>query len=440
MKLTLLTLVLAASAALCSLCANPPSPSSLRLEVKPERHAVQSESSDIAVQISVTGAKVTAKERVPINLAIVLDRSGSMSGAKLEKAKQAACMAVEQLSSKDRVAVIIYDNEAEVLVPSQPASNPDAIKAKISRIETGGGTGLYAGVKLGGEQLDENLKKMKVNRVLLLSDGLANEGPSTPRDLANLGKRLLADGITTSTIGLGDDYNEDLMVALAEAGGANYYYVKDTEKLPEIFLSELGELKSIVARNVKIVITCPEGVTPVEIIGHPEVIFKGQSAVIVLSGIYSEQNRYFFLRCQSGQKRESSDVVQVKMVYDDESTGSSRNLDASAKVTFTGSTVESEKSIEPEVAKKLAITRNSLAKDEAIRLADAGKPKEAAEVLSKQASVNSGLPAAAKSDQLDIENKKLETRSAELKSSGSFSKSSRKEVQYENFQDKYQKR
>lgn len=363
-----------------------------------------------------------------------------MEGAKLEKARQAACMAVDQLSSKDRVSVIVYDNEAQVLVPSQRPTDPDAIKAKINRIQSGGGTGLYAGVKLGAEQLEENLKSMKVNRVLLLSDGLANQGPSTPRDLANLGKKLQAGGITTSTIGLGDDYNEDLMVALAEAGGANYYYVKDTEKLPAIFMAELGELKSIVARNIKIIITCPEGVTPVEIIGHPEVKFKGQTAEIVLSGIYSEQNRYFFLRCKPGQTREATDVVQVKVDYEDENAGGSRNVDASTKITFTGSQKESEKTIEPEVAKKLAITRNSLAKDEALRLADAGKAKEAAEVLRNQAAFNRALPAAAQSAPLEAENKQLETRSEELAVSGTLSKSSRKAVQYENWQDKYQKR
>src|SRR5258708_39630130 len=92
-----------------------------------------------------------------------------------------------------------------------------------------------------------------------IAEGLANVGPSSPRELRRLGQNLSEEGIAVTTIGLGDDYNEDLMAGLAEASDANYYYVKDTEKLPQIFAKEIGELLSVAAREVRIQITCPDG-------------------------------------------------------------------------------------------------------------------------------------------------------------------------------------
>ena len=131
---------------------------------------------------------------------------------------------------------------------------------------------------------------------MLLSDGLANVGPSSPQDLRQLGRSLSERGISVTTIGVGDDYNEDLMAGLAEASDANYYYVKDTEKLPQIFARELGELMTVAAREVRIEIICPNGVKPIGLIGRPE-IFTGQKASVQLSQLAFAQNRYLFLRC-----------------------------------------------------------------------------------------------------------------------------------------------
>ena len=116
---------------------------------------------------------------------------------------------------------------------------------------------MYAGVKLGAEEVKKNLSSKKINRVILLSDGLANVGPSTPAQLRELGHRLAREGISVSTIGVGDDYNEDLMAGLAEASDANYYYVKDAEKLPEIIAKELGSLLTVAAREIRLEVTCP---------------------------------------------------------------------------------------------------------------------------------------------------------------------------------------
>src|SRR5258708_38996923 len=112
-----------------------------------------------------------------------------------------------------------------------------------------------------------------------IAEGCANFGPSTPIELRRLCQNLSEEGIAVTTIGVGDDYNEDLMAGLAEASDANYYYVKDTEKLPEIFAKELGEMLAVAARDVRIEIICPEGVKPLGFIGRNEKFDRQKAAL-----------------------------------------------------------------------------------------------------------------------------------------------------------------
>jgi Ca-activated chloride channel family protein len=260
------------------------------LRVTPERDYVyRLGPREVIVQIEVEARKNEDGRRSPMNLAIVLDRSGSMEGAKLEKARQAAAMAVDKLADDDIFSLVVYDNDVDLLIPPERVGGHDHredIKARIFRIQAGGSTALHAGVVLGAKQVRSRFDKERVNRVILLSDGLANVGPSSTSDLARLGRELRSDGISVSTIGLGDDYNEDLMTALAEASNANYYYVKDAEKLPGIFAEELGAARSLLARSIIIRIEAPDGVKLKEIIGRPEIECHDRVAEIKMPELF----------------------------------------------------------------------------------------------------------------------------------------------------------
>ncbi len=267
----------------------------LQLKLVPERgYVVKNLPQEVVIKIDLSAIADRQKvRRTPLNLAVVLDKSGSMTGAKLEKTKQAAMQLVDRLAPNDIFSLVIFSDRAQVLVPAQKVEDKDALKEKIQGIEAGGSTALYAGVKMGADQLGEFLSSKYINRVILLSDGLANVGPSSTRELRRLGSDLAERGISVTTIGVGDDYNEDLMAGLAEASDANYYYVKDTEKLPEIFAKELGGLLTVAARDVRIEIVCPDGVRPLGFIGRAEK-FGGQRATVNLSQFTTGQNRYLF--------------------------------------------------------------------------------------------------------------------------------------------------
>jgi len=189
----------------------------LHLNLVPDRDVLlKGRPQEVVVKIDLSALADRQKHRrTPLNLAVVLDKSGSMTGAKLEKTKQAAWQLVNRLAPDDIFSLVVFSDEARVLVPAQRVGDKEALKEKIDHIEADGSTALYAGVKAGARQMEEYLSSKRINRVILLSDGLANIGPSSPRDLRRLGRQLAESGMAVTTIGVGDDYNEDLMAGLA---------------------------------------------------------------------------------------------------------------------------------------------------------------------------------------------------------------------------------
>jgi Ca-activated chloride channel family protein len=380
MKKTILLTIGLATAFAANLLAGE----TLQLNLVPERgYFVKNSPQEVVIKIDLSAIAGRQKvHRTPLNLAVVLDRSGSMTGAKLEKTKQAAMQLVDRLAPNDIFSLVIFSDEARVLVPAQRVEDKDALKEKIESIQADGSTALYAGVKMGADHLQEFFSSKRINRVILLSDGLANVGPSSTRDLRRLGSDLAERGISVTTIGVGDDYNEDLMAGLAEASDANYYYVKDTEKLPEIFAKELGEMLTVAARDVRIEIVCPDGVKPLGFIGRAEK-FDSQRATVNLSQFTTGQNRYLFLRCLVDGKQ--PDVAKVNVNYTDElGDGSVQTATGIAKVDFTEDQSLSDKSVNGAVVAQKELMLTAVAKDEAMAQADAGNYAEAAKILTAQ--------------------------------------------------------
>jgi Ca-activated chloride channel family protein len=415
------------------------------LRVAPERDYVYRRGPrEIVLEVEVKARRPDNSRRSPVNVSVVLDHSGSMEGAKIEKARQAACVALDRLDADDIFSLVIYDNDAEVLLAPERAGSREHrenMKERINRIRPGGSTALYAGVQLGARQVRKFLEKERVNRVILLSDGIANVGPSSTRDLANLGRDLRGDGLSVTTIGVGDDFNEDLMTALAEASHANYYYVKDAEKLPGIFNEELGAAGTRIAGDIRIRIEAPSGVRLREVLGHPEISCKDRSAEIVLPELFGSEHRLFHLRCAIEEtSAESLPLAMVALNYEDTASKQRQSQNRTATVRLTDDSKQSDESIQNEIVKNVGVVQNRLDKEAAVKLADEGRAKEAAELLRRRAVSNAAAPAARQMPGMAAENKKLEGLADELSTSGALQKSSRKAAQWDNYQDKYQKK
>jgi Ca-activated chloride channel family protein len=436
-------LLVSLAAALAQAAAASPAPD-VTLRVTPDRDYIyRSGPREVIVQVEIEARKNDEARRAPMNLCVVLDRSGSMEGAKLEKARQAAAMAVDKLGDDDIFSLVTYDDQTDLLIPPERVGNRDhreELKARIQRIQAGGSTALHAGVVLGAKQVRHFFDKERVNRVILLSDGLANVGPSSSSDLARLGRELRGDGISVSTIGLGDDYNEDLMTALAEASNANYYYVKDAEKLPGIFAQELGSARSLLARTITIRIEAPDGVHLKEIIGQPDIDCHDRTAEIKIPELFGSEKRRFLVRCVAdGKTADALEAATVELNYATANGDSAPAQKQAAKIAFTDDQKKSDSSVRAEVAREHSVVENRIAKETAVKLADEGKAKDAAAVLRKQAAKNAAAPAPMQVPGVAEENRKLEEAASEMDANGNIAKARRKSMQYENYADKYQK-
>jgi Ca-activated chloride channel family protein len=436
-------LLVSFAAVLAQAAAASPAPD-VTLRVTPDRDYVyRSGPREVIVQVEIEARKNDEARRSPMNLCVVLDRSGSMEGAKLEKARQAAAMAVDKLGDDDIFSLVTYDDQTDLLIPPEPVGNRDhreELKARIHRIQAGGSTALHAGVVLGAKQVRHFFDKERVNRVILLSDGLANVGPSSSSDLARLGRELRGDGISVSTIGLGDDYNEDLMTALAEASNANYYYVKDAEKLPGIFARELGSARSLLARTITIRIEAPDGVHLKEIIGQPDFECHDRTAEIKIPELFGSEKRRFLVRCVAdGKTADALEAASVELNYATAKGDSAPAQKQAAKITFTDDQKKSDSSVRAEVVREHSVVENRIAKEKAVKLADEGKAKDAAALLRQQAAKNAAAPAPMQVPGVAEENRKLEEAAREMDASGNLAKARRKSMQYENYADKYQK-
>ena len=359
--------------------------STLQIRVDVDRAVLPADTKEKAiVKIALDGVKQPRHgERLPVNLALVIDRSGSMGGDKIAKAREAAIEAVRRLSPDDIVSLIAYDNEAEVLVSARRRGDGETLEAEIARIAPRGSTALYDGVRLGAAEVRRHLASGRyVNRVILLSDGLANVGPKSPRELGRLGAELMEEGISVTTIGLGLGYNEDLMAQLAQRSDGNTYFVENSCDLPEIFAAELGDVLNVIARRVVVEVEFPAGVTPRGFVGR-EGRIRGRVAELELNQIYGGQEKFALIEvdidpAKPGTERE---IAVARVRYDDAVRQQAATATATRRVQFSRERSAVVQSANHQVQTDYARNTIAVAKDEAIALIDAGQRAQAAQVL-----------------------------------------------------------
>jgi Ca-activated chloride channel homolog len=320
--------------------------------------------------IQLTADQVAATGRSPLNLAAVVDRSGSMAGAKLAHTKQALRFLVDQVDQPDYLSITTFDNEVATLQPAAHIANKDGLKAQIAAICDGGSTNLSGGMIAGYREVRRHRAKERVNRVLLMTDGQANVGVTDPTALVTKVRGLQEQGIQLSTLGVGDDFNEDLLTAMAEAGGGNFYYIQNPDQIPQLFAKELSGLLATAAQGLQIRFEAAHGVTVAGVIGYPP---AGDPAAVTVSlpDIYGGEVKSLVLELAlSAAFAGERSLGSLSAAYADAVTGADVALTQDITVTVTGDSALLESPDDPEVMKQAYLARSAEALDQAVNAAD----------------------------------------------------------------------
>lgn len=339
-----------------------------------------------------------AQGRTPVNVAFVIDRSGSMQGERIAQAREAAVMAVNRLQPTDIASVVIFDQSVDVLVPAQPVADANLFTDLIRRVQVRGSTAIHAGVLTGAAEVRKHKGPGRLNRVVLLSDGQANVGPSRPEAFVALGRALLAEGISVSTIGLGLGYNEDLMLALARASDGNHAFARDPSDLIAIFNREFNDVLASCAQTVAIDIELKPGVRVVRALSRDGTI-DGSKARFRLNQVYAATEHYVLLEVEMDKELAvagEQELGTVKVAYTQAPKGGQQRLTTAVRGRFTASEEEVKAGTDAKVAEavveQVVLERGRAA----VALRDAGKFEEAQALLKQNAAEINAYAASAR--------------------------------------------
>lgn len=331
---------------------------------------LEGEPARVWLLIQVMAEAEAAPDRPTLNLAAVMDRSGSMEGRKLDYTRTALSHLVDQTAPADFLSLIAFDSRVQTLFPADHVANKDALKATVAGLTAGSTTNLSGGLLTGYRQAGQHLTKGWVNRVLLMTDGQANVGVVEPQALAAKAREMNEKGIQLSTMGVGEDFNEDLLTAMAEAGGGNFYYIADPDQIPAILARELQGLLATVAQGLEVRFTAAPGVSICRVVGYPP---TGSAAGIqmVLPDIYAGEVKSLVLELDvpasfAGQKG----LGRLELVYSGAGDGAEQNLTQETSVHVTADRRLLEEPEDPAVLKALHLARSAEALDRAVEAAD----------------------------------------------------------------------
>lgn len=364
--------------------------SQVKVDAELGQEAIVRGKGKIYLRINLAGLPAPSeKQRTPVNVAVVIDRSGSMADEdKIGKAREAAIMALGRLGANDIASVVAYNHEVDVLFPATRITDHGRVTKAIEALQADGNTALYAGTEQGIREVSKFLGRERVNRVILISDGLANVGPSTPEELADLGRKAGGKGITVSTIGLGLGYNEDLMTKLAYASDGNHAFVESSDQLVDIFNKEFGDALNIVAQDIIINIQLKLGFKPIRALSR-EAEIDGNVVKLKLNQIAGNQNKYVVLEIEAPDNAPLGevDIADVTVSYQDLNGQDRVEMKSNVRGRLTDKVEEAEATINKPVMTDVTTQLATEANEEAVKLRDEGRMDDARKKLEQNATI-----------------------------------------------------
>jgi len=339
----------------------PPSPAgpAVAFECIPGRPCAHAGARSTAHVLMLIRAASSASGRRPLNLALAIDRSGSMEGEPIAYVKQACSHVVDLLTPSDVLSVVTFEDQVDVVIPARRVVNRELIKQHISRITTGRTTNLFDGLLTACNQVASVPDGQYLKRVLLLTDGEPTAGIKDFASIVGLSADQKAKGIVISALGFGPEYNEELLAGIARRSGGNYYYISRPELIPEVFRRELSTLLTVVALNMRLTLRLPRWVRVRRVYGMQADI-SGRTAHVDLVDL--EAGATLAVLCElefdprpSGPYR----VLRAELAYTEAVTGQPRVQSLDCQVDFVADASQVPAEEHPSVKAQLELVRAS---------------------------------------------------------------------------------
>jgi Ca-activated chloride channel family protein len=290
--------------------------------------------------VDIKAKSGTVLGTLPANFALVLDRSGSMDGEKMDNLKEAVGYVVDHLSDTDLISVTIFDDQVETLVPNQPAKNRDEIKARVAGVIARGGTQISDGLKAGMAEVKKGYSKDRINRILLLTDGQTWDDEDACLKFADeAGKQ----GIAITSIGIGEEWNEKLLLRIAEGSRGNSHSIQNPISILDAFQQEVEGMQFVAAVNLKVTARMGQGVKPVKAYSTVPMIadisrkaVNGSTVAIELGSLDGKKGQAVLIESRVPVRKEGKfRLGQVEVAYDLPSQGlANQSVKTDLFVTF----------------------------------------------------------------------------------------------------------
>lgn len=322
-------------------------------------YAMAAENSRQHIVARINASGNATGSRMPVNLCLVLDHSGSMEGPPLEYMKSACGYVVDLLEPNDVLSIVAFSDTAQVLMPARRVVNKALIKEHINRLEVGNTTNLFDALAVGASQLASVPSSGYVNRALLFTDGEPTSGNKDFSSIVGQVVEQKSRGITFTALGFGSEYNEELLASIAKRSGGNYYYITRPDLIPEIFRKELETLMMIVARNVRLRVHMSRWVQVRQVYGKLPT-FGHRSAEVTLADMERGETQSAVIELgleprPGGKYR----IAKVEVCYDDSMTGRTESVTGDAVVEFTSDLGLVSSGVNPAVQREIELAEAS---------------------------------------------------------------------------------